>query len=554
MPRKKGNDEIPPGTPSQQDEADIVAEIGAKPANDGDSGELQVDETKIREAGAVDAESIRENRRIEEMIAKKRSGKDAPFNVENLLEKYEGVIRFWPANTIDILVNRTTGTPVQWVIKSRPRSGAEFYTALMQQHGRYEEASYNVILFDTNNKQRRGSGRITLPDTRDALPSLQVQPQAVQMPQQQQISPAAPSTDPVAMMQAMFQMFRQMQQPQQPPAPAQPPQQVSAPSSDPMSQMQAMFGLFQQMQQSMQPQTAPAQPVMPPPPPPGSDPATQMEWMQRAFQLFQKTQNQSQPQFVPQPQVVPPAPAPSPPSSDPMVMMSRMFDMFLKMQQAVQPAVQPPAPTPPGQYRDPNGQYGRPYSGPPRPYDRAYGGGPGGPPPPHYERPKTAEEQFREAIGIVKMAASITDQLRPPPAPAPEPERYDDDEDNPVRVVKVGEWPILINKDDGSSRKWESVIANVPNMLKWFAEQREAIMKAAAEREAKQPQQRQPLPRGYVEVTPGYQPPPGYVAVPVEGLPSPPDESEMPPPITQQEEPPPARRTWGAPPVPGAGG
>src|ERR1700722_5291949 len=132
MPRKSraaGGSEMG-ATPSQQDESAIIAEIGAAPTGDG-SGELEGDENKILEAGAVDSESVLENRRSNEIVGKVRSGqKGVLFNLDNVLEKYDLVIRTWPPNTIDILASRVTGTPVQWVIQSRPRSGAELYAAL----------------------------------------------------------------------------------------------------------------------------------------------------------------------------------------------------------------------------------------------------------------------------------------------------------------------------------------------------------------------------------------------------------------------------------------
>ncbi len=84
--KRRTSDVTPVSTPSQQDEADIVKEIGATPANDG-SGDLLADETKVREAGAVDAESIRENRRVDEIVNKKRAGqKDVQFNSDDILE------------------------------------------------------------------------------------------------------------------------------------------------------------------------------------------------------------------------------------------------------------------------------------------------------------------------------------------------------------------------------------------------------------------------------------------------------------------------------------
>jgi hypothetical protein len=580
--RRKPSSDIPAAaTPSQQDESDIVAELGATPAED-ESGELQVEEAKLRAAGAADAESIRENRRIEDMVNKKRDGQPgAPFNIENLLEKYEGIIKFWPASTIDILVTRVTGgAPVQWVIKSRPRSGADLYAAIMAQHGRFEEATYTVLLFDSNDKKRRGTGRITMPDTRDTPPQVQPQQQQQGQPmnpygqpppvQYQQPAQTVPTTvqvvpaavDPLATMSKMFELFQQMQisarpapvvpQPVAAPAPAsfpgqstdpmammtqmfeifqkaqqaaQPPQSTAPsaqpPSTDPLAMMQESFRLFQQMQ------TPQATPAMPPSPPQGSDPVAMMAWM------LQKLQ---------QPQ----APAP-----DPMAMMGKMFEMFERMQRSVQPPASPPV-SPPGGYPQRPSMRSGPYynngvaDGPQEYRDPRYPG------PYPQQRPKTVAEEFNNAAGVIDLAMSIADRFRPPVEP--EPDRYLDrrtSDDSPVRVVDVGGWPVIVDKKDGSARKWETGVANAGNILKWIAEQREAIMKAAAEREAKEQRQQRPLPEGYVEVTPGYKPPPGYVAVPVDELPPPP--RDMPQPISHEEEPPKPRR-WGAPTVPGGGG
>jgi hypothetical protein len=572
MPRKKPSVDVSVGaaTPSQEDETDIVDEIGATPAEDG-SGDLEIEETKLRGVGAVDAESVRENRRNEEMVNKVRSGqKGVRFNIDNIPEKYDTLTKTWPPNTIDIFVKRMTGTPVEWVIQSHPRSGSELYAAIMAQHGRYEEAEYNIVFIDTVGKQRRGTGRIVLPDTRDTPPIPLLQGQPVSQYQPQYSAPAAqaasPAVDPVDMMSRMFGMFQQMQVSAQRPAPvpvapaapvpvpipqvmmpqqpttdpmammgrafemfqkmqqsAQPapqaPQSPPQPSTDPMAVMQESFRLFQQMQQP-QSVTAPS----PPPPPQGSDPVAMMAWMQQMFQ-----QQKQQPA--------------TPPPPDPMEMMGRMFEMFQKMQQAVQPP--PPV-------REP--------------YQRQYQGDNQQPryQPPHAQnRHKSAAEEFQEAASVIDLAMSLTDRFRPPPAPEPEPRsRYnpEDGDDSPVKVVDVAGWPVIVNKDDGSARKWETGVANMGNILKWIGDQREAILKAQSERQAKQRQQEQ-LPPGYVEVGPGYKPPPGYVAVPVDqlgpsqGLPPPPDN--MPPPINQQQEvpaPAPKRAQWGAPTMPETGG
>ncbi len=616
--KRRTSDVTPVSTPSQQDEADIVKEIGATPANDG-SGDLLADETKVREAGAVDAESIRENRRVDEIVNKKRAGqKDVQFNSDDILEKYEGVIKYWPANTIDIIVKRVTGTPVEWMIQTRPRSGAELYTAILARHGRCEEAEYDVRLRDCGSAQRRGTGRITMPDTRDAPPSpssSQGQPPMNAPP----AASAASSTDPVAMMRAMFDMVQQIQRPQTPST--QPPPPPQTPSTDPMAMMRAMFDMVQQIQHP--PQSGPAVPQAVPAPAPASFPGQStdpMAMMKAMFEMVQQTQpstssSPTQPATAPTDPVAmmramfdmvqqtkpstPPSPQPAPASTDPMAMMRAMFEMIQQMQpaQPAQPSPQPqmmgmpPVQPPPGTMFVPGfgfvpvdrlfsalsgtpavsgpgpsgpggpgpGPYRGPYGGP-RPY---YGGSQGhGPqedpryPPPQQppSRPKTAAEEFKDAASVIDMAMSLAERFRPQ-APAAEPSRTrGDDDDNPVKVMDVGGWPVIINKDDGSARKWETGVANIGNVLKWVSEQREAIQKANAEREGRQRPRQQSLPPGFVEVGPGYQPPRGYVAVPVDELPPPP--AEMPPPITQQEEPPPPppNRTWGVPPMPGDGG
>jgi hypothetical protein len=275
--------------------------------------------------------------------------------------------------------------------------------------------------------------------------------------------------------------------------------------------VQETFRLFQQMQTPQ----AQAQPATPSPPPQGSDPATMMAWM------LQKMQQPPQ--------------STTPPPPDPMEMMGRMFEMFQKMQQVVQP------PSQPGPYRGPG--------------LRSYPGDSFRYPSQAPAHPKTAAEEFRDAATIIETAVGIADRFRPQ-APAADPSGYrnNNDDDNPVKVMDVGGVQVLINKDDGSARKWETGVALIPTLLKWAAEQREAIMKTQAEREAKQRRQQQSLPPGYVEVGPGYQPPAGYVAVPVDQLDSglPPQPENMPPPITEQESPP-RSRTWGAPPMPGGG-
>ena len=77
-------------------------------------------------------------------------------------------------------------------------------------------------------------------------------------------------------------------------------------------------------------------------------------------------------------------------------------------------------------------------------------------------------------------------------------------------------------------------------ILKWSNEQIDNVNRARERRENVRVQ----LPAGYVEMTPGYQPPPGMVAVPVDQSQLPPPPTEMPPPIRQH----PQQASWGAPP------
>jgi hypothetical protein len=526
-------------TPTQEDEGDILEEAGAHPD---DSGELQAPEEKIRELGAVDADSVRENRRLESIVGKKRANMpNVSFNTGDVISTYDTVLKVWPANTIDISVRRLTGTPIQNVIVSRPRSGAELYQALLQFHGLHEEAEYEIKFLDSSRKEWRGKGRIAMPDTRP--PSQQGQPMNYYPGVPPGYAPPHPYQPPATSYPP---------QPQQPVpgVPAQPPIMMQAPSGPDMNSMltsfQQMFEMFQAMQRNAAPAPpssyTPPAPVMPPMPPP-SDPNAQMAWMQRAFEMFQSMQTPAAPAHS----------APQPPPQAPNPMMGMM------------PPVQPP----PGMMFVPGFGFvsveqlmqavGAPRSGPgpgmgPRPYRPPYSGEGGGPPPytgprePPPQRERTAAEQFKDAISVVRAAGQAMSEINSilpnamgavADAVAP---TDDDDGPSPVKVIDTGRGKFVLDKSNGGFRGWESFYANLPDLLKWGAEQREAIQKMNTEHQQRQrPQQ---LPPGYVEVGPGYQPPPGFVAVPVDPqqqLPPPP--SNMPPPIQSQQP-------WGAPMVP----
>jgi hypothetical protein len=501
----EGSEQAPETSMPAEDEADILEEMGAEPD---ESGALVVSEESIREVGAVDSESVRENRRLRAIATKRRAGeKNVQINTGDVLATYDTVLKSWPANTIDIHVRRLSGAPVQRVIISRPRYGAELYEALRLLHGTYEEADYEVKLKDNTTHQFRGHGRITMPDTR-----------------------------------AVSQQGQPMQQPAA---------SVVPQTSDPVHMMGEMFGLFQRMQTSAQPPPQPQQPpplAMPPPPSPQSSPAEMMAWMQRAFELFLQTQaarSSAPPQAQPAPA---PAPAQQPPPSPPpqpsaFEQMREMFELFKMFQQT---QTQPDRRPRPPYYPQTDGQDYRPQpQQPPQP-------------PP---RQLTVSEQMRESMGFVRTVVDAVreiDTLMPGQGQqAASGVAEDDDDDNPIRIMETGAGKIklALNKEDGSLRWAETGMMALPGFLKWLGEQREAIQKASNERQIQQHQPvQQQLPLGYVEVGPGYKPPPGYVAIPVDqtGAPLPPPPAYMPPPI--QTEPAPApqpdRRTWGAPTIP----
>jgi hypothetical protein len=379
----------------------------------------------------------------------------------------------------------------------------------------------------------------------------------------------------MSMMDQMFGMFRQMQSaaqpqqvPQQPapqqPAPQPPTAQVMPSSFDPhsmMSMMDQMFGMFRQMQSAPQP---PAIQQMPPMPSPQASPVEMMAWMQEAFRMFQQMQPAPQPYMQPPaPQPAPQQPVQPPPSPqsgivETMAMMEKMFGMFQRMQ-APSGGPGPGLGGPGGPYRGPRPSYfpqgdqgdpRAPYY--PRGDDR---------PPPHSappQRERTAAEQFREAMTVVRTAVDAVQEMNAlmpqheAPIAAPP---HDVDDDSPVQIIDTGPVKIAVNKSDGAMRWADTSMIALPGVLRWLGEQREAIQKESAARQTRQqsppPQQ---LPPGFVEVGPGYQPPPGYVAVAVDaqGIPLPPPPAYVPPPIQSTPEPP-IRRAWGAPTIPSEG-
>ena len=516
-------------TPAQQDEADIVEEVGAVPSDDGPEGELVADLESIRKIGAVDSDSVIENRRLKTIVDKKRSNvSGVAFNAGDLFTKYETLIKIWPANTIDINVKRLTGDPIQQVITSRPRSAPELHAALLTIHGQHEAAKYEVKLFDNNSKEFRGNAQIVLPDTRPA--TQQGQP-PMNFPNQ--VPPGYPPGYVPGWSQA---------QPQ-----TQPTVQVMPQAFDPnpmLTMMEQMFRMFQQMQASAQPPSQPApQPAsttIPPMPPPTASPAEQMAWMQQAFQIFQQMQ---QPVSAPRAPLPAPAPAPASPVAgiaETMTLFQQMFQMFRDMQP-------PPAPQQREPYRGPRSPYypqGDSNSGPFYPGPGRYQAAP--------QRPPSVAEQFQDAMATVRTAASMVQQMRNilPEQEQPDVGVFQPDKESPIDIIDTGAAKLIVNKKDGSLRKWETAWANSDRFFKWIGEQREAIQKMNSDQHRAQAQAQRPptrvLPPNYVEVEEGYQPPPGYKAVVVDPSEIPEQSQELPPP--PEHVPPPIQQSpWGTP-------
>lgn len=564
--RRKANDQDDNGrsqstsTPAQEDEADILEEVGGERD---DGGELLVDEEAIRAVGAVDAESVRENRRMSAVVNKKRGGaKNVVFNTDDLLTKYEGLIKEWPPNTLDITVRRLTGTAVVHTIVSRPRSGVELYKAIKDLHGQYEEAQYEVKFLDTNQKVYRGTGRITMPDTRPASP--QGQPPMTYPPNGAPPPGYPPGYGGYPPPAPVYPPQAQAPQPSPPQYPVPPPAVQIIPSQfDPnsmMTMMNEMFSMFQRMQPPPQPppQAQPqfpqfqAPPAMPPMPPPQASMAEQMAWMKQMFDTFQQLQQgaQAPARVAPQPVAPPPPQAPSPTSS--MAEMMGMMTMMLEFVQKMQPPAPRLGPSSSSPFRgDPRSSYD------PR-GDRNDPRAPVYAPPQAPPRQPTMVEQFRESMGNMRAAASMFEEMESilPGRGGQQDAVVDaEDDDSPVRVIETGPVKMVINKSDGSTRIWETGLANADKVFKWIGEQHEVIQKAhAAKQQPQQQQQRQQLPEGYIEVRPGDQPPPGFSFSPPietsgheteEASPLPPPPARVPPPIQTTSEPP--RPAWGPP-------
>lgn len=522
-----------------------------------------------------------------------RAARAATTTDEPILQKYETIARVWPVDSLTVLVRRVTGAPAEWTVAGQPRTAAELYAAIKVLHGRYEDATYEVTVRDSAMNRNRGSGRITMPDTREEqLAQPQSGPQPMNPPYnphypypqgyppppyasapgyapQQQQAPAAAGVagmthaDFMAFQRQQFDMWQAAQRGQAPPQgqpqaqqPAPPIAPIAAPQpvvagmthTEFLAMQQQQFEMWQHMQRTGQPAAQPPQaPAAPPPPQPQAAaipgmfnvPGFGYVPLAKLLQVF-GVGDGAQP--AAQPQQQPPQPVVQVPEG--------MFHIpgfgFVPTERLFQ--VLSGNPLGPPQYRGPGPGYrGRPgYTpdGQQPPYDPRYGQPPPQQPPP----PKSMRDQFEEVGSYISMLDEYADRFGRGGAAAPAQPEPPPEDDSPVKVIETGPAKIVINKKDGSARLWETVVSNSPGIFKWVAEQAESIQKAARERELTK-QQRQVLPPGYVEVGPGYQPPPGFVAVPEmppqqqHALPPPP--AQVPPPITSPQPAP--QRQWDIP-------
>jgi hypothetical protein len=396
-----------PITPTQDDEADILDEAGAAPD---ENGNMVADEDKIREIGAVDAESVRENRRRDDIVKKKRGNvSNVSFNTGDALDTYDTILRVFPTNQVEIrLKSLRTGTTQ--TITSRPKTGNELYDALLSAHGQQEAAEYEVIFVDSVRKGWLGKPRIGLPDTRP--PTQPGQPSMNSFPPQGYPPPGYPPPQYAPPQVAA-------QPAPQPAAQAPVMQFVPPPAVDPMAMMRQTFDFFEQMRSTLQPQQ-PAYPQYPQqpqqqqaipamtPPPQTNDPAAQTAWMQQAFNLFQQMQQmlragtpapvqapaptlQAQPQQQPQ-QAGPPGPPPR----------GMMWVWMHGYGFALMP--------------ENNGMTGAPDRGPAGPMYRGrptYDPQQGERPPPYAapQRPQTLADQLRESVAATRATVEAMQEM-----------------------------------------------------------------------------------------------------------------------------------------------
>jgi len=445
------------------------------------------------------------------------------FGSDDVLEKYEAMLRVWPASTLDISVKRLTGDGSTHTIKSRPRSGHELYEAILSVHGQNDVTEYEVKCFDTTSKQYRiHGGRIKMPDTRP--PTQQGQPAPMLYP-----PPGYPPQPPYSGYQA----------PQQPAAPAAPAHPAPAPAVvDPMAMMGQLLQMLPQIQQLLQPQPQPqvAQPPPPPPQmppmPPASDPGAMLVWLQQAVQTIQQIQSTAQPHPAPQ-QPPPYQPQQPPQQQQPPMPQGPTRAAPPGMAWIWEPGygfvLSPVGGTTPSTPMSPMARGPRPSYYNPQRDDQ-----------PHREPqreaalppPRTAAQQFQDSISTIRTTVEMMRELNDliPGADQSSPSTPSQESDSPIAVIPAGPAKIVVNTSDGSLRLMETAFANMGPLANWVGEQHKIIQRAAADRQRQQQPQQQLQGHAVVEEAPGTD------------LPPPPED--VPPPIHT------GRRTWEPPTIP----
>jgi len=268
-----------------------------------------------------------------------------------------------------------------------------------------------------------------------------------------------------------------------------------------------MFELFRQMQAH-----APVPPQAPPPPPPPPPPAQQY------------------------PAAMPPGVPNAPPGT--MFVPGFGFVPIERLMRAI-------GAEEPRSYGRPREPYYPRESG-----EHSYRAAAAQPPPSPSPPQKTATEQFQEALTFIRTAVEAAQEINTmipgavgaPSAPAPESEIIDD---GPVRIVEAGPAKLAYGEDN-KLRGVDSFVMNLPDIMKWGAEQMDKMRKSVEDDRQRQAAAR--LPPGFVEVGPGYRPPPGYVAVPIESAPQSSQGQGLPPPPA--DVPPPIETPWNMPTIP----
>ena len=493
----------------------------------------------------------------------------------NVFFLFEETIKIYPAAAQTIAVERKTGTPANWMLTDRPQTANELYAAIKRLHGRREETAYEITFRDSAG--HGSGGLVSMPSTMDeppaALPAAAAgpysHPQYPMQPPPYALPTAAPPVMPspqpgapfdanvlLTMQKQLFEMMQSMQSPRSaapPPAPA-PAAPLTAPPAAPdvnslLAMQKQMFDMMQAMQAAAAGHAAPPLPQAPLSPPAAPSPvqpdqATTLLTMQKQmFEMMQAMQataaGRAPPPPTPTPVMVAPAAQATDPTAAILAMQKQMVEMMLTMMQTIQRGTAPSA----------AGPFLRPRYGDPPGTDPRDARVPYQPP----ARPQTPSQQLREAASVFRDTIEVAREFGFGGQAAESPPEPEDD-DSPVRVIDMGPAKGVINRGDGSLRGVETFMANLPDILKWVGEQRSEIVKARREN---QQQQQQRLPPGFVVAGPDYQPPEGYVAVPVDQIPPqaqttlPEPPTEMPPPIAQQSPAAaPPRRAWGMPEVP----